>query len=229
MKIYLIILCCLCLGCRQSPNNKTQLKTNDNITVKTTKTVDITSNNEGKLVEEKGIFLGKVNGKTIRYDRSYTEFSIGQHVGGHICIYTKNKNKKIVLLDYNFEGYDFGNLELLNLLNHPFIYIAESARVGLYGKLYAVDLKRGKTNLVNYDEKLRFIDVETNPYKIQGLKCRNIRGIVVDSAKNITSEDYYRSDSDTTYTYKCKFKLLKIKHNTYTLKLTEANMIPNLY
>lgn len=230
MKIYLLILCCFYFGCQQKTNSKGQLKTDNNITEKDIKTaVTATPKDDGKVVEKKGIFLGKVDGEIIRYDHTYTELSEGLRREGYVSVYTKDRDKKTTLLNYDFGGYESGRIELINLLNHPFIYIAQSARFGLDGMLYALDLKNGKTNLVSYsDEKVRFSDVVKNHYNIKGLDLRNSHGIVVDSAKSITSEDYYRSASDTTYTYKCKFKLMKIKHNTYTLKLVKAKMVPNL-
>lgn len=221
----MFLLLLVALGCKEKALNKSSQQNKTSSILKTseknTKVKTVQSwNDETKVIEEKDILLGNLNGKSIKFDR--TTYDYGD---GNATIYMENGNKKLVLFTYDYDGYHAGDIKLVHLVNHPFVYLTSTHSHGHFrGKLYALDLAAGKANLVD-ESKIRHLAEDIGSFKKRDLEFRNENGLLLDKNKNITSEDYYRNKEGENCTYKCSFKLKKIKNNTYVLVLVKGNMI----
>lgn len=212
------------LSCKQKVDKQTFSKNKANSGNNVSKNSKVSTaepkDDESNAIEEKDIFLAKVKGKSINYDR--ISYGYGD---GFATIYIKNGIKKLVLLTYDYDGYHPGDIKIVNLYDHPFIYITSTHSHGHFrGQLYALDLSAGKANLVD-ENKIRSSAGVMKSYKEDGLEFRNENGLLLDKNNNITSQDYYRNKDGENCTYKCSFKLKKIKNNTYILILVKANMV----
>ncbi|MCZ4244770.1 hypothetical protein [Pedobacter punctiformis] len=227
MKILILILILFGLGCKQKVDKQTfsknKINSSNNVSKNTKVSTAKPKDEEPKAIEEKDISLGSVKGKSIKYDRiSYSYDDV------YTTIYIKNGNKKLVLLTYDYDGYHPDNIKVVYLSGHPFIYITSIHSHGHFrGQLYALDLSAGKANLVD-GNKIRSSARVIRSYKEDNIEFRNENGLLLDKNNNITSEDYYKGKEGGNYTYKCYFKLIKIKNNTYILKLIKANMTPDI-
>jgi len=221
----MFLLLTFALGCKEKADKKSPQKSKtgsdfkiirENSKLDTIQTGKVVT----KEIEEIGILLGNLNGKSVKYDRITYDYG-----DGYATIYAVNKNKKSVLFTYDYDGYYKGDIKLVHLLNHPFIYITSTHSHGHFrAKLYALDLAAGAVNLVDKN-KLRHVDEEIALFKKGDLEFRNENGLLLDKNNNITSEDYYRNKDGENCTYKCSFKLKKIKPNIYVLVLVKGNMI----
>lgn len=224
MKILILILMLFGLGCKQKVDKQTFTKNKANSSNNVSKNTKINTakpkDDESNAIEEKDVFLAEFKGKSIKYDRvSYV------YGDGYAIIYIKNGIKKLVLLTYNYNGYHPGDIKIVTLNGHPFIYITSTHSHGHFkGQLYALDLRAGKADLVD-ENKIRSSASIIKSYKEDGLEFRNENGLLLDKNNNITSQDYYRNKDGENCTYKCSFKLKKIKSNTYILNLVKANMV----